>query len=117
MVALSERRTMKPWSHRMFPCSTIVPRLFRRSRSLRFLVLVIAFTNGFALAQTQPSARVTGAIDDRIRVTLKGNVHPLAQARYDQGPVPDSFLAKRMLLVLQRSPERETALQQFLQDA
>jgi len=103
--------------HCAFPCLAIVPGLFRRSRSLRFLFLVSAFTGSLALAQTQPSARVTGAIDDRIRVTLKRNVHPLAQARYDQGPVPDSFLAKRMLLVLQRSPERETALQQFLQDA
>jgi subtilase family serine protease len=48
---------------------------------------------------------------------LKGNVHPLAQPRYDQGAVPDSFPAERMLLLLQRSPEWETALQQFLQDA
>ena len=93
--------------------------MVRRTLYLKFscAVLVAAFNGSLALAQTQPSARVTGAIDDRIRVTLKGNVHPLAQARYDQGPVPDSFLAKRMLLVLQRSPERETALQQFLQDA
>jgi subtilase family serine protease len=48
---------------------------------------------------------------------LKGNVHPLALPRYDQGAVSDSFPAERMLLVLQRSPERETALQQFLHDA
>src|SRR5712691_369065 len=117
MVALSERRTMKPWSHRMFPRSTIVPRLFRRSRSLRFLVVAAAFSGSFVLAQTQPRSRITQPIDEHVQVTLKGNVHPLAQARYDQGPVPDSFLAKRMLLVLQRSPERETALHQFLQDA
>jgi subtilase family serine protease len=43
-------------------------------------------------------------------------VHPLAQARYDQGAVADSFPAERMLLLLQRSPEREAALRQFLRN-
>ena len=33
------------------------------------------------------------------------------------GPVADSFPAERMLLLLQRSPERESALQRFLQEA
>jgi len=68
-------------------------------------------------AQSQPASRITQPIDDRVRVTLKGNVHPLAQARYDQGLVADSFPADRMLLLLERSPDRELALQQFLQEA
>jgi len=68
-------------------------------------------------AQSQPASRITQPIDNRVRVTLKGNVHPLAQPRYDQGPVADSFPAERMLLLLQRSPDRELALQQFLQEA
>jgi subtilase family serine protease len=62
-------------------------------------------------------SRIAQPIDDNQRVTLRGNVHPLAQARYDQGAVPDSFPAERMLLLLKRSPESEAALQQFLQDA
>ena len=70
----------------------------------------------FSPAQTS-SSRITQPIDDAVRVTLKGNVHPLAQARFDLGVVPDSFPASRMLLLLRRSPEREAALQQFLQDA
>jgi subtilase family serine protease len=68
-------------------------------------------------AQSQPASRVTQPIDNRVRVTLKGSVHPLAQARYDQGPVANSFPAERMLLLLQRSPDRELALQQFLREA
>ena len=68
-------------------------------------------------AQSQPASRITQPIDNRVGVTLKGNVHPLVQARYDQGPVADSFPAERMLLLLQRSPDREAALQQFLQEA
>jgi subtilase family serine protease len=71
----------------------------------------------FSLAQTAPVPRINQPISDAVRVTLKGNVHPLAQPRFDLGTVPDSFPASRMLLLLQRSPERETALQQFLQDA
>ncbi len=71
----------------------------------------------FSPAQAGPASRITQPINDAIRVTLKGNVHPLAQARFDLGKVPDSFPASRMVLLLQRSPEREAALQQFLEDA
>src|SRR5580658_9164945 len=71
----------------------------------------------FSAAQTGPASRITQAINDAVRVTLNGNVHPLAQPRFDLGAVPDSFPASRMLLLLRRSPEREAALQQFLQDA
>jgi len=71
----------------------------------------------FSAAQTGPDSRITQPINDSVRVTLKGNVHPLARARFDLGTVPDSFPATRMVLLLQRSPEREAALQQFLQDA
>ncbi len=78
-----------------------------------FLVVL----SSVAQSQTAAASRTTGAVDERVRVTLRGNVHPLAQAQYDQGPVADSFPAERMLLLLQRSPERETALRQFLQDA
>lgn len=46
-------------------------------------------------AQSQPASRITQPIDNRVRVTLKGNVHPLVQARYDRGPVADSFPADR----------------------
>jgi hypothetical protein len=81
--------------------------LFQYSRSLRLLVLVVAFTESPALPQTPPGSRITQPVDDHVRVTLKGNVPPLAQPRYDQGAVPDSFLVERALLILQRSPERE----------
>ncbi len=71
----------------------------------------------FSPAQTSLASRIMQPINDAFRVTLKGNVHPLAQARFDLGTVPDSFAASRMVLLLQRSPEREAALQQFLQGA
>jgi len=79
--------------------------------------LMLAFTAfSFAQGQSHPQSRITQPVDDQVRVTLKGNVHPLAQAQFDRGAVPDSFPAQRVFVVLQRSPERESALQQFLQD-
>jgi trimeric autotransporter adhesin len=82
-----------------------------------FLALFAAITSGLGFAQSQPAPLVTQRIDDRVRVTLQGNVHPLAQARYDRGAVPDSFPAERMFLLLQRSPEQESALHQQIRDA
>src|SRR5438876_6188901 len=86
-------------------------------RAFLCLVLVSAFTGSLVLAQNHPGSRITGPIDERGRVTLKGNVHPLAQLRYDQGAVLDSFPVQRMFLVLRRPPEREDALRQFLEEA
>src|SRR5216684_2474923 len=56
-----------------------------------------------AQAATIP-ARITQAIDETQLVRLKGNVHPLARAEFDRGPVSDATPMKRMLLLLQRSP-------------
>ncbi len=77
------------------------------------LIFGLCFGN-LARAQNSPSRLVTEAIDESKLVTLHSTVHPLAQPRYDQGPVPDSFPAQRMLLILNRPPEREAGLRQFL---
>ncbi len=82
------------------------------------LVLCLLLTLcAFSAAQTASASRITQPINDAFRFRLKGNVHPLAQARFDLGTVPDSFPASRMVLLLQRSPEREAALHRFLEDA
>jgi hypothetical protein len=60
---------------------------------------------------------VTHSIDESKLVTLAGSVHPLALPQNDRGAVADSFPAPRMLLLLNRPPEREAALQEFLRDA
>lgn len=88
-------------------------------RSIRWFIFAayIGVVSSITGAQSQPASRIIQPIENQARVTLKGNVHPLAQARYDQGAVTDSFLAERMLLLLRRPPDRELALQQFLQEA
>jgi hypothetical protein len=66
-------------------------------------------------AATVP-ARVMQPVDLENLVTLRGNTHPLARPEYDQGAAPDSLPAERILLVLQRSPEQETALRKLLDE-
>jgi hypothetical protein len=58
-----------------------------------------------------PRSRVLQAIDDSHVTTLRGNTHPLARPEFDQGALADTAPMRRMVLVLQRSPEQESALQ------
>src|ERR1700686_1556019 len=70
------------------------------------------------LSKSSPitQARITQAIDEKQLVLLRGNVHPLAQTKFDQGAVSDAQPLDRMLLLLQRAPEQEAALRQLLDD-
>ncbi len=61
---------------------------------------------------TQPL--ITQPIDESQLTTLKGNTHPLARPQFDLGTAPASLPMERMLLVLKRSPEQETALRTLL---
>jgi len=70
-----------------------------------------------ASAQTQGvRARITEAVDETNLVRLRGNVHPLARAEFDQGVVADSQPMNRMLLLLQRSPEQQAALSALMEE-
>ena len=80
-------------------------------------VLVLLSCLTIPLLSSAQSALVTQLIDESKLVPLPGTVHPLAQAATDRGAVSDSFATGRLILQLNRPPEREAALQQFLQDA
>jgi len=91
-----------------------IPRLFRPLFAC-FALLFSAF--GFAAAQSPlpvPQSRILQAVDDSRRTTLAGNTHPLARAEFDQGTLADAVPLHRMLLVLQRSAQQETALKQLI---
>ena len=81
---------------------------------------ILAFSAASIQAQTEPQAvivnRITQPINPDVRVTLQHNVHPLAQARYDQGAAPGSMATGRIMLVLKRSDAQENALRQYLGD-
>jgi hypothetical protein len=114
-------------------------------RGTLFVALNLAVTAALAAprnpaspaATSEAAPRVQGSVDEAARVVLPGNVHPLIQAAAgqagrsqarpaqsglsqsgtDQGAVEDSLPAGRMLLLLQRSPEQEAALRDFIQAA
>ena len=69
-----------------------------------------------AAQENRVPARVTDVVDDTNRVVLRGNVHPMARREFDQGPIDDSQPATRIVLLLQRSPEQEQALEQLMED-
>jgi len=70
-----------------------------------------------AAAQTpQVPARITQVVDEGNLFTLNGNVHPSARPEFDRGAVADSQAASRMVLLLQRSQDQETALRQLLDE-
>ncbi len=66
--------------------------------------------------KTRVPARVTETVDDTNRTVLRGNVHPQARAEFDTGVVADAQPVTRMLLLLQRSEEQETALRQLMEE-
>ena len=67
----------------------------------------------FAQAPRVP-ARITQAVNESNRMTLRGNVHRLARAEFDRGAVPDAQPASHVAIVLKRSDEQETSLHQLL---
>jgi hypothetical protein len=83
--------------------------------SLLFLASLFTIFSLSATAQTkQAAARITQAVDEANLVTIRGSVNPLARAGFDQGLVADSRPMNHMLLVLQRSPQQETALRNLI---
>jgi subtilase family serine protease len=73
-----------------------------------------------SLARTQAQAnnrvpRINSIIDENNVVTLRGNTHPLARAENDRGEAPGSLPTQRMLLVLKRSRDQESALESLLE--
>jgi subtilase family serine protease len=97
----------------------------KRTRFARFSTFVFAFTLFFScfgaasVAQTATTvpvaSRLTQKIDESQLVTLKGTVHPLANAANDKGAVDEGTVLNRVQVMLKRSPAQETALTQLLQ--
>jgi hypothetical protein len=80
---------------------------------LVFPALLLASVAPAALAQAKPL--ITTQVDESKLVSLKGAVSPKLKDAQDLGEADASQAAGRLLLVLQRSPEQETAVQSFLQ--
>src|SRR5260221_1252166 len=71
---------------------------------------------GAARGQTVKPRLVTQAVDESNRVTMRGNVHPLARAEFDQGAVADTQPVNRIYLLLNRSAEQQAALDKLMRE-
>ncbi|HUA16982.1 MAG TPA: Ig-like domain repeat protein [Verrucomicrobiae bacterium] len=78
-----------------------------------FAVPVFAQQSG---AQSTVTPLITQTIDESKLTALKGNTYFLAQPQYDLGAAPASLPMERMLLVLKRSPQQESALLRLLDE-
>ena len=84
-------------------------------RSSVFTLGLLSFTLAvYAQPTGRPTRAIHETIDESNRVTLEGNTRPEATAQNDRGIVSDGFPLNHMLLQLQRSAEREAALEQFI---
>ena len=88
-----------------------------RSLPLHVLAVALLFSTAAMSQIAAPAVRIVNPVDESQLVTLKGNVHPLANARNDRGAAPAGLQLQRMHLVLQRSSSQEAALRQFIGDA
>jgi subtilase family serine protease len=81
-----------------------------RSSSVLFSALLGA---GFAFAQT-PQPRIAAHVDDSVRVALHDSIPRLAMPEYDQGEAPASTEMAHVRFFLERAPEQEAALDNYL---
>ena len=82
-------------------------------------LLTLCSFSGSAVAANRagsPTAatRVVDALDEAKLVSLAGHTHPLASAKYNQGPVSESLPMEHMFLQLRRGAEQEDALQRAI---
>jgi Pro-kumamolisin, activation domain/Bacterial Ig-like domain (group 3) len=86
---------------------------------LLFVPSVAVLLSGSSSASSQtlsarPRSRIVQAVDESRRMTLFGNIHPLARAEFDHGAMDDAAPLHRMVLVLRRGPEQEAELQRLI---
>jgi hypothetical protein len=91
----------------------------RISGILLFPLMIVALLTAAVPASSQsqlptPRSRILQAVDDTRVTTLSGNTHPLARPEFDQGTLADATPLSRIVLILQRSPQQESALQQLI---
>ena len=65
-------------------------------------------------AQDRPRSRITQAINGSRRITLAGNMHPMARAEFDRGTAPADLPMQQMQLVLTRSAAQQADLERLV---
>jgi hypothetical protein len=89
--------------------------LFAQSAFAQSAVPLVPDNAVFA-SPTDKAAAPTVAVDEGPITTLRGTIHVFARPQFDHGAVADDFPMGRMLVMLNRPPEREAARQLFLRE-
>ncbi len=89
-----------------------------RFRTVLTLLSLVALVLTFNLVSSAGDRRgvITQQIDNSRLTTLAGNTRPEINALNDRGEVNPDLQLNHMLLLLQRSPEQEKALEQFIEE-
>jgi len=74
---------------------------------------LLAFVCTFNLASS--ASQINGTVNEKERVRLAGNTRSEAIRENDRGAVPDNFPMEHLMLQLKRSPEKEEALDKFIE--
>ncbi len=89
-----------------------------RPNAIRLFALTVLAVLAFQLIvwgqQVSVHPLILQPVDETQLVLLKDNTHPLARPQFDQGAAPPNLPMERMLLVLRRSREQESALRSLL---
>jgi subtilase family serine protease len=85
-----------------------------RSLPLFALASAMLFSTASIAQQAAPNVRIVNLIDESQLVTLKGTVHPLANAANDRGAAPDEMPLGRVFLAMKRSSTQESSLRQLI---
>ena len=86
------------------------PRMSPASKSKTRILILLMLSAGSTFAQTaNGSSPVVEIADEKDHKSLSENFSPLARQGFDQGPVHDELLLRRMLLLLQRNPAQEAS--------
>lgn len=82
----------------------------RKTGTCFLLLLLFAAELSLAQVQNRIATKIEGA-----RVALRGNVHRLAQSRFDRGATTDSLSLPRITLFFNRTPAQQAELEALLQ--
>jgi hypothetical protein len=75
-----------------------------------------AHVEAASAALTMQRPLIVEPVSEAHLTVLKGNTHPLARREFDLGSAPATLPMQRMLLVLKRSPQQQSALKKLLDD-
>jgi Pro-kumamolisin, activation domain/Bacterial Ig-like domain (group 3) len=99
-------------SARFLPSSRRWPGRLALSNSIVIAFVLLGASLRVEAQGIPAQARITAPVDEA--VMARRNTHPLARPEFDQGAAPPDLPMDRMLLVLKRSSEQESALQSLL---